>query len=53
LRTTPRLAGKGLPALGGGLRGDRYLRIAVGVPAQLSQRERRLYEELRATSPRC
>lgn len=43
-----RLAGKGLPAFGGGRRGDLYLRLTVRVPEKLSAKERRLYEELRA-----
>ncbi len=42
-----RLKEKGLPAFGGGPAGDLYLRIGVKVPANLTQRERELYEELR------
>ncbi len=42
-----RLRGKGLPAFGGGRRGDLYLRLNVRVPEKLSAKERRLYEGLR------
>ena len=43
-----RLRKKGLPAFGGGARGDLYLRLNVEVPRRLSADERRLYEQLRA-----
>jgi len=46
--TVLRLRGKGLPAFGGGERGDLYVPLRVRVPAQLSPRERALWEELRA-----
>jgi molecular chaperone DnaJ len=43
-----RLKKKGLPAFGGGPRGDLYLRIGVQVPERLTPPERALYEQLRA-----
>jgi molecular chaperone DnaJ len=43
-----RLAGKGLPRFGGGRQGDLYVRVDVRVPERLSEKERKLYEELRA-----
>jgi curved DNA-binding protein len=44
-----RLAGKGLPKPGGGA-GDLYAVIAIALPPSLPEPERKLYEELRATS---
>jgi curved DNA-binding protein len=44
-----RLAGKGLPKPGGGA-GDLYAVLSPTVPSVLSERERRLFEELRAVS---
>jgi curved DNA-binding protein len=44
-----RLAGKGLPRPGGGA-GDLYVVLSVVVPATLTEREKQLYEELRAAS---
>ncbi|HEX5477204.1 MAG TPA: DnaJ C-terminal domain-containing protein [Burkholderiales bacterium] len=44
-----RLAGKGLPHPGGGA-GDLYAVLSIGVPATLSEREKKLYEELREAS---
>jgi curved DNA-binding protein len=44
-----RLAGKGLPKPGGGA-GDLYAVLSLTVPSVLSERERRLFEELRAAS---
>ncbi len=44
-----RLAGKGLPKPGGGA-GDLYALLAIVVPATLSEREKKLYEELRDAS---
>ena len=44
-----RVAGKGLPKPGGGA-GDLYAVLNVAVPSALSDREKKLYEELRATS---
>ena len=44
-----RLAGKGLPRPGGGA-GDLYAVLAIGVPATLTERERKLFEELKAVS---
>lgn len=43
-----RVAGKGLPQLGGGQRGDLFLRLDLRVPERLSADEKRLYEALRA-----
>jgi len=43
-----RLKGKGLPAFGGGHRGDLYLRIGIRIPEHLTREERDLYERLRA-----
>lgn len=43
-----RLKGKGLPAFGGGPRGDLYLRMAVRIPERLSRAQRELYQQLRA-----
>ena len=44
-----RLAGKGLPKPGGG-GGDLYAALEVVVPATLTEREKKLYEELRTVS---
>lgn len=43
-----RLHGNGLPRFGGGSRGDLYIRLQVHVPERLSDRQRRLFEELKA-----
>jgi molecular chaperone DnaJ len=45
-----RLRSKGLPAFGGGTRGDYFIRIDVHVPEKLSAEERRLYKRLRDLS---
>jgi len=42
-----RLAGKGLPELGGRTRGDLLVRVDVEIPEHLGKRQRELYEELR------
>jgi DnaJ-class molecular chaperone len=42
-----RLAGQGLPRMGGGATGDLYARVKVVLPTSLSDRERELFEELR------
>lgn len=42
-----RVRGQGLPELGGGRRGDLYVRVRVRVPDKLSPREKKLFEELR------
>ena len=42
-----RLAGQGMPR-GGGAAGDLYARVRVQLPTVLSERERQLFEELRA-----
>ena len=44
-----RLAGKGLPKHGGGA-GDLYAQLTIVVPPSLSEREKKLYEELRDAS---
>ena len=43
-----RLRKKGLPAYGGGPRGDLYLYIVVLIPERLTRQERELYGKLRA-----
>jgi molecular chaperone DnaJ len=43
-----RLREKGLPGFGGGARGDLYVRIKIHVPERLNDRQRRLFEQLRA-----
>jgi len=48
--TVLRLRGKGLPPFGGETRGDLYVRLRVHVPEQLSDRQRRLFERLKATN---
>ena len=44
-----RLPGKGLPKPGGGA-GDLYAALTIAVPATLTEREKKLYEELREGS---
>ena len=44
-----RLAGKGLPKPGGGA-GDLYAALKIVVPANLTEREKKLFEELREAS---
>lgn len=44
---TLRLRGKGLPRFGGGERGDLYVRLQLHIPERLSDRQRRLFEQLR------
>jgi curved DNA-binding protein len=44
-----RLAGKGLPKPGGGA-GDLYAVLSIAVPGTLTEREKKLYEELREAS---
>ena len=43
-----RLAGLGMPHLGGGGKGDVYARVKVILPAELSPEERELFEKLKA-----
>jgi molecular chaperone DnaJ len=43
-----RLAGKGMPRLQGNGKGDLYARVSVKLPERLSEKERKLFEELRA-----
>jgi len=45
---TFRIAGKGMPRMGGGEPGSLYATVAVTVPQQLSEQERKLLEQLRA-----
>jgi molecular chaperone DnaJ len=47
-----RLRGKGLPRFGGGGRGDLYVRVQVHIPERLSERQRRLFEQVRSTGIR-
>jgi curved DNA-binding protein len=44
-----RVAGKGLPKPGGGA-GDLYAVVSIAVPPAVTEREKKLYEELRAAS---
>jgi curved DNA-binding protein len=44
--TRLRLRGKGLPDQDGG-RGDEYVRIVIDIPANLSEKEKNLYQELK------
>jgi DnaJ-class molecular chaperone len=41
-----RLSGKGMPKVRGGSNGDQYVRLIGQLPANLSERERKLYREL-------
>jgi molecular chaperone DnaJ len=50
--TVLRLRGLGLPALRGHGRGDILVRVLVRVPGRLSERERQIYESLRAEERR-
>lgn len=45
-----RLAGKGMPHLNGSGKGDLYAKVSVKLPEKLSEKERKLFEELRAAS---
>lgn len=45
-----RVAGKGMPALGGTRRGDLFVRVRVRLPEHLTPEERRLFEQLREQS---
>jgi DnaJ-class molecular chaperone len=44
---TFRLGGQGMPRIGGGGRGDLYVRVKAMLPERLTDAERRLFEELR------
>ena len=44
---TFRLPGYGMPRLKGGGSGDQYVKVKVALPTGLSDRERKLFEELR------
>ncbi len=43
-----RLHSKGLPQFGGGARGDLFVRLQVRVPERLTDRQRRLFEQLKS-----
>ena len=43
-----RLREKGLPGFGGDGRGDLYVRLQVHIPQRLSERQRRLFEQVRS-----
>jgi molecular chaperone DnaJ len=43
-----RLAGQGMPHLGGGGKGDLYAKVRVVLPTNLSPREKQLFDELRS-----
>lgn len=45
-----RLRSKGLPAFGGGTRGDYFIRVEVHIPEKLSVQERKLFARLRELS---
>jgi len=45
-----RLRSKGLPAFGGGTRGDYFIRIDIHIPEKLSAEERQLFTQLRDLS---
>lgn len=47
-----RLAGKGMPHLKGGANGDLFARVKVLLPVNLTEAERKLFEQLRALRPR-
>lgn len=46
-----RLAGQGMPRLGDSRRGDLYATVKVILPTNLTEREKRLFEELKALRP--
>jgi molecular chaperone DnaJ len=48
--TTFKAKGKGVPVLNGRGRGDLHIEVKVQTPAKLTQRQRELLEELRATT---
>jgi molecular chaperone DnaJ len=41
-----RLAGKGIPVLGGGGRGDQHVTVVLRTPTRLSAEQRELFERL-------
>jgi len=45
-----RLRGEGLPRFGGGGRGDLYVRVQVHIPERLSERQRRLFDQIRSAA---
>ncbi len=46
-----RLAGQGMPRLGGSVRGDLYAKVRVVLPTRLSEREKQLFQELKTLRP--
>jgi molecular chaperone DnaJ len=42
-----RLRGKGVPVLGSGRRGDQHVRVQVAVPKKVSEKKKKLLQELR------
>ena len=46
-----RLAGQGMPHLGDSKKGDLYAKVRVILPTNLTDREKRLFEELKALRP--
>lgn len=46
-----RLAGLGMPKLGGGGKGDLHVKVKVMLPTRLSDREKELFEELKKLRP--
>jgi molecular chaperone DnaJ len=48
---TFRLAGQGMPKMGGGGKGDFYARVKVVLPDKLTEGERDLFQELRKLRP--
>jgi molecular chaperone DnaJ len=48
--TVLRLRSKGLPRFGGGGHGDLYVHLQVRVPERLTDRQRRLFEQLKAAA---
>ena len=46
-----RLTGQGMPRLNGTARGDMLARVSVVLPTNLSEKERRLFEQFRALRP--
>lgn len=45
--TTLRIAGKGLPRYAGSGRGDLYVALAVRIPKEITDDDRRLWQQLR------
>lgn len=47
-----RLAGQGMPRLGNNTRGDLYAKVKVVLPTRLSQKEKELFQQLKALRPK-